>query len=259
MNQFDRFNDGNVLDEDSFNSVFPEIISQHIAKQCMGMKAIIDPFCGAGRNVLQLARVCDSVIAIDIDPAKIQLAKNNAKVYNVYHKITFIVDDFFKIAHRLKPVDCIVTSPPWGGYNYENSQSISATNILIEKILELGIKVAPKILLHVPKDLNTNECILIGKRHRVRTFKEEIITVNCDQNSKLLYFNKLKSEGNDHTNYTMVNFDRYCNIKINDDCRSVITKKPINVVAEDKVVNPNKTANSTKSFSSNTVVPLSTM
>ncbi|XP_025204004.1 trimethylguanosine synthase-like [Melanaphis sacchari] len=134
MNQFDRFNDGNVLDEESFNSVFPEIISQHIAKQCMGMKVIIDPFCGAGRNVIQLARVCDS--------------------------------------------DCIVTSPPWGGPIYKQQQLLSPKNILVDKILELGIKLAPKILLHMPKNLNTTECIWIGKNYKIRTYKEETIKIN---------------------------------------------------------------------------------
>lgn len=101
------------------------------------------------------------MIAIDIDPRKIQLAKNNAKIYNVHHKIKFLVGDFFEICHRLQPVDAIITSPPWGGPSYNRQPSLNPTNILVDKILELGIKVAPKILLHLPKNLDTNEVCAI--------------------------------------------------------------------------------------------------
>jgi hypothetical protein len=40
-------------------SVFSENINTHIANQCVGMKVVIDPFCGAGENIIQLAKVCD--------------------------------------------------------------------------------------------------------------------------------------------------------------------------------------------------------
>jgi len=87
------------------------------------------------------------------------LAKNNAKVYDVYHKIKFLVGDFFKIWYRLKEfkADAIVTSPPWGGPTYSALWSLSPTKISIDKILEFGKTAAPKILLHLPKNLDTDE------------------------------------------------------------------------------------------------------
>jgi len=85
------------------------------------------------------------------------LAKNNAKIYDVYHKIKFLVGDFFKIWYRLKEfeADAIVTSPPWGRLTY--STTLSPTKISVDKILEFGKTAAPKILLHLPKNLDTDE------------------------------------------------------------------------------------------------------
>jgi 23S rRNA G2445 N2-methylase RlmL len=51
------------------------------------------------------------VIAIDIDPVKIELAKHNASVYGVSDRIEFIVGDFFQLAPSLK-ADVVFLSPP---------------------------------------------------------------------------------------------------------------------------------------------------
>lgn len=58
-----------------------------------------------------------SVIAIDIDPKKIEMAKHNAAVYNVADRIEFIVGDFLQLYPRLQ-ADVVFLSPPWGGPEY---------------------------------------------------------------------------------------------------------------------------------------------
>lgn len=42
---------------ESWYSVTPEIISRHIAERC-SCYLIIDPFCGAGGNIIQFAKTC---------------------------------------------------------------------------------------------------------------------------------------------------------------------------------------------------------
>lgn len=72
---FAKFDEGILLDEgkllllsailpiimffftESFYSVCPEILSYHIAKRCRNDVAM-DPFCGAGGNIIQLAFTC---------------------------------------------------------------------------------------------------------------------------------------------------------------------------------------------------------
>ena len=69
-------------------------------------------------NLLQFALTCERVIAIDIDPEKIRLARHNARVYGVEERIEFIVGDFFSIVPSLHGADVIFLSPPWGGPQY---------------------------------------------------------------------------------------------------------------------------------------------
>ncbi|KAJ8950152.1 hypothetical protein NQ314_008005 [Rhamnusium bicolor] len=57
------------------------------------------------------------VIAIDIDPKKIEMARHNAQVYGVANNIDFIVGDFLQLADTLK-ADVVFLSPPWGGPTY---------------------------------------------------------------------------------------------------------------------------------------------
>lgn len=45
---------------------------------------------------------CHHVVAIDVDPHKVELAFNNAKIYGVEDYIDFIVGDFFQLASSLK-------------------------------------------------------------------------------------------------------------------------------------------------------------
>ena len=57
---------------------------------------------GVGGNTIQFALAGCFVIAIDIDPGRLAMAKNNAAVYGVEHKIQFILGDFFDIIPTLR-------------------------------------------------------------------------------------------------------------------------------------------------------------
>ena len=68
----------------------------------------------------QFAMTCDRVIAVDIDRNKIDMARNNARVYGVESKIEFIAGDFFKVVPHLV-ADAMFLSPPWGGPEVRNN------------------------------------------------------------------------------------------------------------------------------------------
>ncbi|XP_008189734.1 trimethylguanosine synthase-like, partial [Acyrthosiphon pisum] len=112
---FTNFDRGILLDTESFYSVCPEVLSYHIAKRCKN-NIVLDPFCGAG------------VLACDIDPNKIRLARNNAEIYGVPHKIDFVVGDIFQIYLKLR-ADVVFMSPPWGGPGYSFDKSYSLTSM----------------------------------------------------------------------------------------------------------------------------------
>lgn len=127
---------------------------------------IVDAFCGVGGNAIQFAFTCEKgefvnlstilfnkiyfdpyfylhflnfnifiVIAIDNSPIRLACALNNAKIYGVADRITFILADFQtwskeylkkKEKGEIKTedeVEVIFLSPPWGGIDYMDSSS----------------------------------------------------------------------------------------------------------------------------------------
>ncbi|KAL7299990.1 trimethylguanosine synthase [Trichogramma pretiosum] len=156
---FSKFDQGIKLDYESWFSVTPEKIARHIAERCK-CKIIIDAFAGAGGNTINFAQTCDRVIAIDIDPKKIDLARNNAKIYGVEHKIEFLIGDFFELAPMLK-ADVVFLSPPWGGPSYINKSILNLENIMSpyggEKLLEQARKITKEIAYYLPKNINKQQ------------------------------------------------------------------------------------------------------
>lgn len=160
------------MDRESWFSVTPENVAWHIANKCI-YDVVLDAFCGAGGNTIQFARTCKkgkkfsssldlfkkrgsvnswhtlvfllftliwtsmthiiSVIAIDIDPTKIEMAKHNATVYGVADRIEFIVGDFFELAPKLQ-ADMVFLSPPWGGPKYSEVSIILLCFIAYSRI-----------------------------------------------------------------------------------------------------------------------------
>src|SRR5699024_2560821 len=111
----------------------PEPIARHIAYRIeetllrrhptMGQFVVMDSFCGAGGNAIQFALLptVARVYAIDIDPAKIEMARHHATIYGCADKIEFIVGDVFQVVaspHFDRLVDVCFYSSPWGGPDY---------------------------------------------------------------------------------------------------------------------------------------------
>ncbi|NXW93241.1 TGS1 synthase, partial [Alopecoenas beccarii] len=121
---FSRFDEGIKLDREGWFSVTPEKIAEHIAirvSQSFNCDIIVDAFCGVGGNAIQFALTSKRVIAIDIDPEKLSLARNNAEVYGVADRIEFVCGDFMVLAADLQ-ADVVFLSPPWGGPDYATAE-----------------------------------------------------------------------------------------------------------------------------------------
>jgi len=163
---FLKFDEGIQLDEESWYSVTPEKVARHVALKCK-CDILIDGFCGAGGNTIQFALTCQRVIAVDIDHKKIELARNNARVYGVEHKIDFIVGDFFEVVPMLK-ADVIFLSPPWGGPEYANQAVFNLRKMGRQinglEVFETAKKVTENIAYYVPRNTNVNQlATLAGK------------------------------------------------------------------------------------------------
>ncbi|XP_021724135.1 uncharacterized protein LOC110691505 isoform X2 [Chenopodium quinoa] len=122
---FSKFDVGIQMDEEGWFSVTPEAIARHHASRSGG-GVVIDCFTGVGGNAIQFAKTSKHVIAIDIDPKKIDYAHHNAAIYGVEDRIDFINGDSFSVAPTLK-ADTVFLSPPWGGPDYLKVKSYDIT------------------------------------------------------------------------------------------------------------------------------------
>ncbi|XWS11679.1 hypothetical protein CRYUN_Cryun37aG0019900 [Craigia yunnanensis] len=156
---FSKYDDGIQMDEEGWYSVTPEAIAIRHAEKCGGAGLVIDCFSGVGGNAIQFARLCPFVVAVDIDPQKVNMAFNNAKVYGVEDYIDFIVGDFFQLAPSLKG-DVVFLSPPWGGPSYKRIEDFTM-DLLKPKdgysIFQTAQRITPKIIIFLPRNVNLNQ------------------------------------------------------------------------------------------------------
>ncbi|GKV04622.1 hypothetical protein SLEP1_g16765 [Rubroshorea leprosula] len=156
---FSRFDGGIRMDEEGWFSVTPESIARHHASRC-GSGIIIDSFTGVGGNAIQFAQRSAHVIAIDIDPKKIDYAYHNAAVYGVDDRIDFIKGDFFLLAPKLK-ADTIFLSPPWGGPDYVKVNTYDIKTMLKPHdgyfLFNVAKEVACHIVMFLPRNVDLNQ------------------------------------------------------------------------------------------------------
>ncbi|KAJ9598683.1 hypothetical protein L9F63_010632, partial [Diploptera punctata] len=161
---FSKFDEGIKLDEESWFSVTPERVASHIAERCR-CDLIVDAFCGAGGSSIQFAFTCSRVIAIDIDPNKIELARHNADVYGVADRIEFVVGDFMTLIPTLR-ADVIFLSPPWGGPQYKNVDVYDIESIMEPiggtRLYQACQNVTDNIAYYVPRNINTDQLVMLA-------------------------------------------------------------------------------------------------
>lgn len=172
---FSLFDLGIKLDRESWFSVTPEKIAAYTASRCE-CDVIVDAFCGAGGNTIQFAKTCRKVIAIDIDPIKIEMAKHNASVYGVTDKIEFIVGNYIDLADALI-ADAVFLSPPWGGPEYLKNDVYDVEEFLIpvpaSKLMAISRRISPNICIYLPRNSNKSQLsVLAGPGNSVEVNQE---------------------------------------------------------------------------------------
>nr|CCA24762.1 trimethylguanosine synthase putative [Albugo laibachii Nc14] len=171
---FHRYDQGIEMDYESWYSVTPQAIAEHIAER-VRCGTVVDLFAGCGGNTIQLAQTCHHVIAIEIDPLRIHKAKHNAQVYGVSDRIEWICGDALEVISRLQ-ADVIFLSPPWGGLNYSRDV-YSLKDMMINEscsgvdLFQLVSKVTENIVYYLPKTTSGDELeALVPKQ-----------SISCDQ------------------------------------------------------------------------------
>ncbi|KAL6334629.1 hypothetical protein AAG906_019485 [Vitis piasezkii] len=156
-NLFSSYDDGIKMDEEGWFSVTPEEIAIRHAERSGG-GCVIDCFSGVGGNTIQFAKMCHHVVAIDLDPHKVELAFNNAKIYGVEDYIDFIIGDFFQLASSLKG-DVAFLAPPWEGHHIKQFEFF--LDLLKPKdgysIFQAAQAITPNIIMFLPRNVDLRQ------------------------------------------------------------------------------------------------------
>ncbi|XP_029971851.1 trimethylguanosine synthase [Salarias fasciatus] len=160
---FSRFDEGIRLDREGWFSVTPERIAEHIALKVADSfpdsQLIIDAFCGVGGNAIQFALTGRRVLAIDIDGARLDMARHNAAVYNVAEQIDFLQGDFLQLAPRLRG-DVVFLSPPWGGPDYLTAEVFNIQTMMEPdgfQIFQLAKLISDNIVYFLPRNADMDQ------------------------------------------------------------------------------------------------------
>ncbi|CAN8074842.1 unnamed protein product [Agarophyton chilense] len=152
---FHRFDEGVIMDDESWYSVTPEKIARHIAGRFAGRQLVVDLYSGAGGNSIQFALNGAYVIAVEISQSRIDIARNNARVYGVEEYIEFVAADVMDALKMMKErnmvADGIFLSPPWGGPGYQESESYDVG--VFKAVVDLARMVSKDVSVLVPRNV----------------------------------------------------------------------------------------------------------
>ncbi|XP_037903290.1 trimethylguanosine synthase isoform X2 [Hermetia illucens] len=161
---FSLYDRGIKMDAEAWFSATPECIAKHTANR-LRCDIIVDAFCGTGGNSIQFAKTCNKVIAIDINPSKVEMAKHNADIYGVSDKIEFITGDYFQLAKTIR-ADAVFLSPPWGGPKYKCNVVYDLDTDLqplpASSLFKLTREITNNIAIYLPKNSNTQQLIMLA-------------------------------------------------------------------------------------------------
>lgn len=162
---FTKFDLGIKTDAEGLYSVMPEDVADEEARRLNG-KTVLDAFAGIGGSAIGFARSGKAVIAVDIDHARLEMARNNARVYGVADRITFIHGDFFDVAPSVQ-ADAVNLDPPWGGPKYRNRKLFSLDDFTPSGhvLLDYCLKHFSEVMFRVPRNFDESELSVYGKNY----------------------------------------------------------------------------------------------
>jgi trimethylguanosine synthase len=146
-----RFDEEGLYSFDTYSS------SSKMA-ELISCDSVIDGCCGVGGMTIGLAKANKKVIAVDINPAKIKMAKHNISMCGLQDNVDFILGDIRQVFKGLKG-DAYYFDPPWGGLEYSKKNKIVFDDfgINIEPLIEEILSLNKQILCKFPLNFDFDE------------------------------------------------------------------------------------------------------
>ncbi len=163
---FSKFDDGIQMDQESLYSVKPEEAALQIAERTKG-KTVLDAFCGVGGSAIGFARAGKEVLAIDINPSRIEMARHNAGIYGVSKNISFSVTSAHAAISQWE-CDSVYLDPPWGGPDYYKKDHflLSSFDPDPTTIIQLAMAQKKEIVLTVPTNFSFSELASLADTYK---------------------------------------------------------------------------------------------
>jgi len=116
-------------------------------------------------------RTGERVIAIDVDPVRLTIAKHNAEIYGVADRIDFILGDFMQLAPTLK-ADVVFLSPPWGGPEYADAKEFDLRTMIPMdgvEVFEKAKLITDNIAYYLPRNTPLKQIAQLSEFCEVET------------------------------------------------------------------------------------------
>lgn len=159
---FSRFDRGIQLDDEMWFSVTPEPIAIEqalVAAAGSGAGVVIDGFCGAGGNTIQLARAGGHfAVGLDIRPDRVRQAWRHAALYGQRRRCDFVVADFRSAPRLFRRADGVFLSPPWAdGGLLPSPGSLSVRRLAGgldgAALLQAALAISRNVAFFLPRDV----------------------------------------------------------------------------------------------------------
>ena len=139
------------------------------------------------------------MIALDISPVRLALAKHNARIYGVDDRIDFILMDYIAFARTYlarpverRTIDVIFLSPPWGGLSYltmspqKEKSELEAVQQLEysledivpisgDKLFQLSRRITANIAFFLPRNVNLTEISDLTKSETRKNSNHDLV------------------------------------------------------------------------------------
>ncbi|XP_022645346.1 uncharacterized protein LOC111243688 isoform X2 [Varroa destructor] len=201
-----RYNKDLKISQQAWFSICPEEIARHIGSRLKKLQLklgrrirILEPFCGAGGNAINCARMphVERVYAFDIDANETFSARQLAQLYDVSQKLTIVAKDTLSLRPEDLPntVDAVVFSPPWGGPKYQDTAIYDLASICkpasYNEILRHFLTFSRSMAVVMPRNSCLDQLVLSARKIGFSAVELEQNVLSGKIKTVTVYYNDL--------------------------------------------------------------------
>ncbi len=157
-----KFGQEFVVTDDTYIMGIHRLFGEKLGARFQGLHRVLDACSGAGFTALAIARVVDTVVAVDINPAHIQLARENVCIAGLESKVEFIEGDLTDdtLWDKIGDIDGAQLDPDWappGAHKKMHVSSLEEMSPPADVLLRCALSRTENISCRLPKTIELSE------------------------------------------------------------------------------------------------------